>query len=178
MKSVAVLLVAAIAAIAVTAVAAASVQYNSGLVNTKVLRSINLQTQIEENVYQYDIQNSGSSDADYYLVAISASKAERLSFINARLISDKSKGSSDDDEDDDADDIKAKAGISLKSTQVTVTGSDVRTSSLLSFVPSESRSLTPQFLFLLVVGFRHRLALCSIKSSSRNRSRPKRLLRS
>lgn len=115
----------ALVAVALACVAAVSgasgepsVAYNKGVSNTKVLRSVNLQTHIEEDVFQIDVLN-GNTETDYYLVPVAAAKAQHLSILTARQLP---KASAKDDDDDD--EIDGKAGVALRTTKVTVTGAE------------------------------------------------------
>jgi oligosaccharyltransferase complex subunit alpha (ribophorin I) len=117
--------VVALTLLASSAAAAAggesSVAYNGGLSVKKAVRSINVQTHIEETFVQFDVANDGSSATDFILVPINAEKAAHLSMILARQLEAADK-KSDDDDDDEAD-TKPK-GIELKPVRVTVTGVD------------------------------------------------------
>jgi hypothetical protein len=125
MRSVVLLVAVAVAMLAVAAVSAETVTHNAGLVNTRVYRSINLQTHVEENYLQFDIQNSGSSETDYYLLPVASEKVSHLSYVSARRVSDKKADADQDLDPEDVKDRATKGGVVLKATQVEVTGSDV-----------------------------------------------------
>src|SRR5262245_61565655 len=98
-------------ALAVAAVASAeTVSFYSGLVNTQAIRSINLQTHLEENVFTWSVANSGDKGADFYLLAVSSDKAPHLALVAARVAGDKKKDAKEDE---------------LKTTRVEVTGAQV-----------------------------------------------------
>lgn len=87
-----------LAAFACVACLAAASSINSGLVNSKITRVLDIRTHMEEVQFSVDVENKGKEAANEYIVAIPASKASRLSFFLFGSIVEKAGAADEEDE--------------------------------------------------------------------------------